>query len=439
MLSGHKPSLARFSRDGRFVAFSEEKSGPGTDSDLFLATGGSREVVSLLAESSRADVIGWVPGDGGIVFASDRGGASGIWLLPMADGRPSAAPRLLRDGFEGLVASGQVLNDGTVVGLERRVGFDLHTAETEPAAGGLHRAPAPLFPQYTDTKLYPTWSPDGNKLAFYSNQTGAGVSDTLNVWHADTGERRQFKPGLRLTGPALHWTPDGSTLVVQATELDGSPGSIVRLSAKDGSIVGRTRLAAEGIGLVTLDEKYAYSPSMRPLKSGAILRVELATGEVRELWRDSLGRFPLRITLSPDHTRVLFGLGRQGKEPAVVMSLHVNGEPPSSVFTVPSGLTAAGWAWMPDGKSVVVVCGEPPVSSDLRQIGQARGRWYLVPVAGGTPRQLDLQSVATQVAVHPDSRRLVYAASTYRPPQLWTLKGIVRPTMAPSRGASVRD
>jgi hypothetical protein len=212
---------------------------------------------------------------------------------------------------------------------------------------------------------------------------------------------------------------------VQETGLGAAPGAVVALSAKDGAIVGKSPLGGPGLGMVALDGNIAYSPAMSPLKPGAVLRVDLSTQETRELWRDSLGRFPLRLRVSPDHARLMFALGRSDDKPPAVLSVPVVGGPASTIFEADAGTNIAAWAWMPDGKSALIVCAMPRTGSE------ALSQWLIVPLLGGKPRLLGLQASTSYVSVHPDGRRIAYVTSgPYRPRQLWKLEGAFRESNA---------
>ena len=91
---------------------------------------------------------------------------------------------------------------------------------------------------------YPSWSPDGTRIAFLTGGNGRSGSD-LAVIAADGSERREFEID---EGVVLHppqWSPDGERLAVVGTDVNVRILAIYTIGA-DGSDVRRLGTAASG-------------------------------------------------------------------------------------------------------------------------------------------------------------------------------------------------
>jgi len=92
--TGDVASNIVYSNDGRYLAFDTQPKGKrGRDIYLVDASGGAdRPVVERPGDDQ---VIGWLGGLEGLVYASDRSGIWDLWSQRIVEGRPDGAPRLL--------------------------------------------------------------------------------------------------------------------------------------------------------------------------------------------------------------------------------------------------------------------------------------------------------------------------------------------------------
>jgi len=142
-----------------------------------------------------------VPGDGLIVFQSDRGGQSDIWIME-ADG--SNQRNLTNDKAEDLFPSWS--RDGKKIAWTR--GGRTPAGEIwimNLDGSGKTRVTSNGFADYNAT-----WSPDNSELIFQSPRIG-GRSDLFAIRVDGTGERQLTNNPASDIGP--DWSPDGSRVL----------------------------------------------------------------------------------------------------------------------------------------------------------------------------------------------------------------------------------
>jgi TolB protein len=197
----HTPAAEGYpswSPDGRFIAFEADDASGNFGVYVMNADGsGARR----LTQDPRRDVgPAWSPDGKKIAFMSDRAGQEFDIYEMNADG--SGVERLTTGETNWFP---QFSPDGTRLALH--VGRDIHVLDLKT---GTSRA----LTQDPANGMYPTWSPDGRKIAFMSWRNGKTELFTMNA--DGTDQRVLFSPE---TGSAIdpRWSPDGSRIVFVET------------------------------------------------------------------------------------------------------------------------------------------------------------------------------------------------------------------------------
>ena len=172
----------------------------------------------------RAGKPAWIPGTTEVVFSS----GGGLWRIDVMKGAtPARLPFVGQDGHTPVVAR---TNEGPLRLIYERSFSDSNILGLDLAAAGTPAAsPAVAAIASTRGDYVPALSPDGNRVAFVSNRSGAA-----EVWVADKdGARAEQLTSLAANPGYPRWSPDGKTLAVHGSLAERV--EVVAVPAKGGS------------------------------------------------------------------------------------------------------------------------------------------------------------------------------------------------------------
>ena len=355
----------------------------------------------------------WWPDGSSLLFTSERGGSLSLWSQQMSNGVPQAgsAPRLTKTevGAKSLGITAR----GSLFTAQQVEGRNIFVAEVDFKTGAILK-PAERAPgRYVGMNEWPDWSRDGKLLSHLYARNWSGRSPTIAITALDGSGTREIP--LRVNnGRVPLWAPDGRSLVTHGVNPDGRSG-IYSIDASDGT--PRLIVEAEPDGFYGQPE---YSPDGRKLyfvhrRNGdaAIMEFELDSGRMREILRDRSLR---PAAVSPDG-RMLATILRDQKSSVALVASLVDGSKPREVVRV-SHPQALGFnvSWAPDSEGLLV---------SAIWIGDERRESWLVPVAGGPHKVLDLPGYRWgRIRVHPDGRRVAYQAGSLKY-EVWVLENFL--------------
>ena len=243
----------------------------------------------------------------------------------------------------------------------------------------------------------PTFSPDGSMIAFIQETIpDPHTAPDMRVWvmSADGSNPRNLSGPWDRWPSGLTWLPDSSGLLITAD--DEGRGPIFHLTL-EGEVRQVTRTDSTFSSVVCADDTHAYAIESSYSAPEEVVRIELATGEVRRL-RNPHQRPELPGTLrevdgfAEDGTRVRSWLtlpaGASAENPAPLL-LWIHGGPLGS-------WNAWSWRWNPwlaAAQGYAVLLPDPALSTGYGQdfIQRGWGEW------GGAPYE-DLMA-ATDAAL----------------------------------------
>lgn len=419
-------SPAKFSPDGKFVAYSTPETGPPlSPADVYIMAVDGGQPTKVVEHSTGDKLLDWMPDGAHLLFLSDRKGTSSIFALPISQGRAVGEPILVKQDT-GNITYASMSKEGTLyytVGSGSRP--ELHLMSIDPVNRRVTSTPRRVADRRLESQYDGTWSPDGRTLAYVAvsapqRQPTAGIppdpnSVRLVLQTVDSGVEREFSLG----GPATHlcWAPQGDLIyfarglgpVVQRFNLMSiSPitGEIKQVAEYPqrrpiSSIVRSPDGKALLIGL--------FDGAANPLRS-LLIRRDLATGEETEIVSRT---YATQLAVSRDGTKVAALEYRQGSNPTISVK-PLNGGEWKRIATVPAAVLE-GLRWAPTG-DMILFSGADGMGAAL----------YGVDQNGGDVRALISYPQFKAFSVsdfHPDGRQVMFL-EVVGEAELWALENI---------------
>jgi hypothetical protein len=410
------PSL---SPDGKFLAYHDAPDRQLPPDLFILATDGSRE---HRVEHAALDTKPmFLPDGSGVVFESHRRGASDLWFLEVADGRPTGVPRLV---WRDLEPFGRVLrfaDTGSLIFDFYREDWGTYTVplDLEAAAGSIGEATR-LAPVNGELIGVPAFSADGRYLAHF--RTGGA---RIVIQELATGLEREIPLGVRGLRRA-DWCSSGDALI--AAGYIGGIGEVAyRVNVKDAS-VQRLPIAPSGYhrSLCVGDgEEILYVPA-RPADPNSIVRRSLASGRETTLFTGPVALNSLERSV--DGKRLAFITSEPNGRGYRVVTLSAAGGDISAHMSSAPGDILVKVVWMPSGDRLLAVRWKLPQN---RSPQEEFSLWE-VPLTGAAPRKLGLLPVPRvpdgigvgTLSVYPDGKRLAFSVQEGSVQQTWAIDNL---------------
>jgi Tol biopolymer transport system component len=433
-LEWRAPQKVSFSPDGRYIAYDVRVREDSPDRDIFiLSVDGRREIPLVQSPAIDHDAV-WTPDGKRILFASDRRGNTGLWMIQVGDGKPQGAPELLKPDMGGIASLGFSRDGSYYYGVRTR-SQDVYVAELNPETGDLSRPPVRLTERFQGSNLGGAWSPDGRKLAYFSRRgtTSSGPGNMAVVIRSlDTGEEREFFSNLAFNRrwPIARWSPDGQSLLL-ATRDNRGRGSLHRMDAHTGTVnLLLQSLTASNSG-AAVDSRPCISPDGRTIyyfqstdgtEASSVMAYDTDTGRQQELERSMSPRRITSLACSKDGKWLAFLADSPAKGGSESLNvLPIGGGEPREIFRPEQGGDAlfgvSGIEWTHDDRFILLL---------RRHLGK-NDLWRISP-HGGTPQKVlsgDGFELLSFPRVHPDGRRLAFTAGEDAQDELWVLENFL--------------
>jgi Tol biopolymer transport system component len=397
-------TCARFSPDGRYVAFSLVDEGHPAHGDIYLMTADGRNEVVVAGHPAEDQLLDWTPDGRNLLFLSDRSGTWDIWTVRIDGGKPQGEPELLKKDFGRYSKFLGFAPDGSLYYRTVTPSGRLYLGETDLETGKVLVPPTPVMTRYNGAPSRITWSPDGKRLLYVSFGRAMGNgNNNLTIRSTDTGEERFLSTSLRNVWD-LCWAPDSRSLLAWGMTVTGN--ALFQVDAETGEI---TKLA---------DGRWAprLSPdgkTMVYLGKGGITKRNLETGEESVGVKAGTEVLKSYDDLSPDCQEAAF------QENGTIYTVSLNGGDSKKLL---SGLTHYYvLRWTVDGRYIIA-----QALDNISGWYAATSEIWRIPVQGGTTLKLDLSVPNMEgFALHPDNRRFAYSVNDGTKEELWVMENFL--------------
>ena len=407
-----------FSPDGKYIAFSAAPSAGSKGHDIFtLATDGSRET-PLTDHPANDGVLGWTPDGRGLLFASDRTGSLGAYIIGVVDGKPSGQPVLVKQNIGRIQALG-LTKDGSFFYAQSAGKMRVNLVDIDPATGKAIGVPAPLG-QPLDLPVYSLdWSPDGKSFVYVSDRvpetnrkSGTIDYDTkvISIRSLETGQERQISPPMKQS-VNINWSPDGRSFLLRGYDNQDSLIGLYAIDAQDGTIKASMPGGYWGCWSRSGQEVF-YCRNDISSKNTQLVARDLNTGEDRILVPGPAG---LSVTASPDGKHIAYWTSTDSTEDGILNVISLNDGKCREIHRLKRE-DYGGLAWSPDEQRIYFV---------RRNFKAKKFDIWQIPVEGGEPQPLGLPaSVVTQISVSPDGKRIAYSINELNS-EMWVMENFL--------------
>jgi len=412
-----REARAVLSTDGKWVAYDFPPDPQTGDRDIYLLPVDGGSELKLVGDQGNDEVLGWMPGDGSLLFQSDRSGSPSVWRLPVSDGRPVGPPVLLRSdirNLEPLGFAGESLYYGVIVESPT-----FRTARIDSEEKRLVILPTVFEPPSRGWIRGLEWSPDGQHV-IHAVRPGDTPSRPTRIYlrTADGRVVREWTFDVTIRRGIMRWAPDKEWVLLSAIDGHGRDGIFrIDLSSGELSLVRR-------FGENETDRSFQISPDGRSLYFARIRTVdgELVQGEADIVEYDlETGREraiqPVRdrgsVLPSPDGAWLAYTeAGAPGRDPTIQL-FPADGGRPRILHRGATGKDLRLVGWTPDGQWLLFYTGPSATAYEL---------WRLSPT-GGDAERIAGELPGTDVpglALHPDGRTIAYRTGELRG-EIWAL------------------
>ncbi len=428
------PTNKVFSPDSRHIAYDRLPDESSPERDIYLVSVETGQDIPLVQHPADDYLLGWSRDGKWLVFASDRTGALGLWVVGVSGTKTGGEPKLVKPGIDRILPVGMTRDGSLYYGVVRAV-EDIFIVDLDPKTGMVTGPPRKAIEQFEGGNFTPSYSPDGKYLAHVSRRGNSpyptNVGNALCIRSLDSGQERVFykeiwKLGFRWIG-GPDWSPDGRFIAFSGSGGMSAGAGVYRVDLETGEITPVVHGGADqrlGGCAFSPDGKYIFVRGKIDEGFVQIVARDLDSGEERELYHSPrLER--ISVALSPDGRWLSFANDGWGGVRSLKVMPASGGEPREiwNFGEMKQGVPGISHAWSPDGRYILF--GAPELT-DLPT-------WDLwrVPVEGGKPEKIGLQKRwgVWDLTVHPGGRQLMFASrgGASSDSELWVLENFLPP------------
>ena len=361
---------------------------------------------------------------------SDRLGTWDAWIIQVDNGKPLGTPKRIKPDLGQVSPMAFTQNGSFYFSIYTRkfttqiAPFDLKTGKVQEQ----------LSKPILGSNRYPEWSPDGEYLAYVTEQTepaGPGhYHRPLHIRNLKTGEERELAGEIEVRLP--RWSPDGSSILVTGYDNNRSNqkdynGGVYEIDVQDGHVTELVQFppVQEPIHINFFRDVWWTrsiadwshdGKSVFYVNRGRIFMRELESGREKQLYQNNnLRRL---LDLSPDGKRLVFGTENSDDGTWSILIMPVSGGEPRELykfFQESEESEGIGFiTWTPDGKYVLFTENTKKVSA----------LWRISPEEGEPQKLWQSDKRNSGLSIHPDGQQIAF--STYEQDmEIWVMENFL--------------
>jgi Tol biopolymer transport system component len=419
------PNNMNFSPDGRYIMYDypQKENSPERDINLLLIDE-SREI-PLVEHPADDFVLGWAPDGKNILFASDRTGTLGTWLIAVADGKPKGAPELVNPDIGRFIPLGFTQKGSFYYGISKGRD-DVYIAELNTKTGKILSPPNKTVTRSEGFNIASEYSPDGKYLAYIYNlgflSTHRHRHPIICISNLKTGEDSEFSFNLdyiiRHCSP--RWSPDCLSILVSGNN-NWNGNGIYKIDIQTGEVTCIVQNGHSGVWSPDGKSIFFVREDSKAEISQIFVR-DLENGKEKELYQSASNDYiPYNISLAPDGQ----SLALRCLRPTSLKVMPTTGGEPRELPEFDKMATIhKPIAWTADGR-YIIFSGKNP--------GGEGHPLYRISVESGKIDRLGLNiSRYHSLSVHPDGIHIAISCwgPTPKSDEVWVMENFLTETKA---------
>jgi Tol biopolymer transport system component/tRNA A-37 threonylcarbamoyl transferase component Bud32 len=195
-----------FSPDGRSLAFARGISSGRYDLAVSSPPGAPPRIV--MSNQTFISGVAWAPDSKGLIYSAIRGNTRGIWRIATA-ATPNDQPEQLPVPFGARLSVSKPGKNGASRMAVQTGDVNINIWRLDLSTGNA----APVISS-TMVQTYPQYSPDGSRIAFASDRSGA-----TEIWIANSDGSSEVQiTSFRSRAAGPRWSPDSRSIVFSSSE-----------------------------------------------------------------------------------------------------------------------------------------------------------------------------------------------------------------------------
>jgi Tol biopolymer transport system component len=391
------------SPDEKYIAYDFTNDSDNENLDINLLLANEQGDIPLINHPANDRVFGWVPGRKEFLFLSDRSGNWDLWAVTLDETRIAGPAKRIYTDIGEVSPMGFTQNGKCYFGFSRRnfytsiAPFNAETGEIDIGSGNSLKG----------SNYGLTWSPDGQYLAYIK------LDDDISLFVRDIKTGEEHKPSNKSFGPHGHsWSPDGKSILVVGREenqlrTEGYKGEIFLIDVETGQTDEILQLSDYEYN-VPEDDAFPlsgleWSPDGNSFYylffKDRLVKHDLGSGEDKVLFRHPDFTRGV-LDLSPDGTRLLYGLEYPGDKKSQLFTMPAGGGSKREVCSSQEAKRFARAFWSSDGRYIYFV----------EILGSMKTNLWRVLASGGKPEKvLSSESRVDIFDIHPDGDQIAFS------------------------------